>query len=126
MLTDLKDQFILHKSNAKNFMLSKIYLRERVIEITKNLCFNVQVQGSSSTHAPAQTQKPSGLLASQFLLLDDSNDDNKLVTCAICMAVFFSVSETIGEAPFSVLISQSTYFVRSPILQGHHFKFLNH
>ena len=67
-----------------------------------------QVQGSSSTHAPTQAQKPSGLLASQFLLLDDSNDDNKLVTCAICMAVFFSVSETIGEAPSSVLISQST------------------
>ena len=100
--------FILRKLNAKNFMFTHIFLRERFIEITENLCFNVQVQGSSSTHAPAQTQKPSGLLASQFLLLDDSNDDNKLVKCAICMAVFSSVSETIGEAPSNVLISQST------------------
>lgn len=51
-----------------------------------------QVHGGAS-----HTRSAHSLLASQFLLVTDTDADSKVVTCAICMEIFLAVKKAIGE-----------------------------
>ena len=86
---------------------------DRFNDVNHKACNTIQVHGSRSSAGPSSHGAGAGLLASQFIMMEDTSDGGKLVTCAVCMAVFFAVNECIRKFKNNV-----SYIWKSPgILQ---------